>query len=194
MTRLHSMTLLVIFSAGAFVPELAHAQAAKPAAPAVAKTNPAPAAPQKLPQDVVDYFSGDWSGEGEFASGKKIEADISFRADLDGQWLAYRHTDRPPGKYKAAGMWGFERASKAFVMTLNDSFGGARTFSSAGWQDGKIVFDRAMDAPAEGPVAVRKRERFTFSRETDDRMKMVYEVNADGSQWKMVDYLFFVRR
>lgn len=192
MIRVHSTTLLVILTASACIPAPARAQTANPAVPAVAKS--APAATQKLPQDVVDYFSGEWSGKGEFASGKKIEADIGFRADLDGQWLAYRHTDRPPGKYKAAGMWGFERASKAFVMTLNDNFGGARTFSSTGWQHGSVVFERDVDASAEGPAAVRKRERFTFLRETDDRMKMVYEVNADGSHWKMVDYLIFVRR
>lgn len=192
MIRLYPMTFLVILIAGAFVAAPAHSQVASPAASAVAKT--APPAPQKLPQDVVDYFSGEWSGKGEFASGKKIEADIGFRADLDGQWLAYRHTDRPPGKYKAAGLWGFERASKAFVMTLNDSSGGARTFSSTGWRDGRVVFERDVDASAEGPAAARKRERFTFLRETDDRMKMVYEVNPDGGHWKMVDYLIFVRR
>lgn len=183
MTRLNSMTVLAVLIAASFAPKSGLAQAVTPAAPAA---KPAFSAPQKLPRDVADYFSGEWSGEGQFASGKKIEADISFRTDLDGQWLAYRHTDRPPGQYKAAGMWGFERSANAFVMTLNDNFGGARNFSSAGWRDGKIVFERAIDA--------HKQERFTFLREADDRMKMSYEVSADGSPWKLVDHLIFHKR
>lgn len=184
MTRPYSMTVLAILIASTFISRPAHGQAAPATVPVAAKSDVA--TPQKLPSDIVDYFSGDWSGEGEFASGKKIEADISFHADLDNQWLAYRHTDRPPGQYKAAGMWGFQRTSHAFVMTLNDNFGGARNFSSDGWQDGKIVFERAVDT--------QKRERFTFLREAGDRMKMSYEVSADGSHWKLVDHLIFHRR
>lgn len=192
MPRTYSVAVLAFLAVGASALPSAHAQTTKPAVPAVA--NSGVATPQKLPRDVVDYFSGKWSGQGEFASGKKIEADIEFHDDLDGQWLAYRHTDRPPGRYKAFGMWGFERSSNAFVMTLNDNFGGTRNFSSTGWQGGRIAFERAVEQPAQSPSTSQKRERFTFLRETDDRMKMVYEVNADGSQWKMVDYLIFVRR
>ncbi|SRR5258707_1303130 len=81
--------------------------------PSQNRTNPvatssAPPTPQakfdppiRLPNDLVDFFSGEWNGTGEFASGKKIEADISFTPDLDGQWLVYRHADRPPNRYKA---------------------------------------------------------------------------------------------
>jgi len=35
-------------------------------------------APTRLPADSVAFFYGDWAGVGEFASGKKIEADVSF--------------------------------------------------------------------------------------------------------------------
>jgi len=34
--------------------------------------------PKRLPHDLVDFFSGDWTGSGEFASGKNIEADVNF--------------------------------------------------------------------------------------------------------------------
>jgi hypothetical protein len=171
------------------------------------KTNPAaPAAaparqqkfdpPMRLPTDLVRFFSGEWAGAGEFASGKKIEADVSFSPDLDNQWLVYRHTDRAPNSYKALGMWGDEYASKKFIMVINDNFGGARLFSSEGWHDGKIVFLRQNTlAPQTGAAAQSgNQERFTFERQTDETFKMTYEVSKDGANWRMGDYLIFKKK
>lgn len=191
MVHRHPMRILFVLAVIATATAFAHA--GNPTGAAViaptAKSRSAP--PEKLPDDLVEYFSGKWSGEGEFASGRKIAADLEFHADLEGQWLAYRHVDRPPGTYKAAGMWGHASPSNAFVMTLNDSFGGARTFSSSGWRDGNIVFERDVETPAQ--PATRKRERFTFLRQGDDEMKMSYETTTDGSAWKLVDHLVFRR-
>lgn len=50
---------------------------------------------------MIKFFGGNWSCAGEFASGKKVEADVSFAPELDGKWLLYRHADRPPGQFKA---------------------------------------------------------------------------------------------
>lgn len=166
----------------------AHASPDKVARP-VTPARPA----QKLPDDLVRFFSGEWSGVGEFANGRKIEADVSFRPDLDGQWLSYRHADRPPGKYKAAGMWGHSRPSNSFVMTLNDSAGGLREFSSDGWHDGRIVFDYTVPAAVGEPDGPSRRQRFTFMREGDDRMKMSFEIATGDQPWQLVDYLVFSR-
>lgn len=149
-----------------------------------------PPALRKIPEALVGFLSGEWVGEGAFASGKKIEADVSFASDLDGQWLSYRHADRPPGKYKAAGMWGYAKGDGEFVMTLNDNFGGARRFASEGWQDGRVVFDNVANAtvPAAG------RERFVFERYAGDRLKMTYERGDAKAGWRMVDYVIFTRK
>ena len=112
--------------------------------PATPTATPAPQRkvdpPICLPTYLVQFFSSEWTGAGEFASGKAIKAGISFKSDLDNQWLVYRHTDCAPNRYKALGMWGFEYTSKQFVMVMNDNFGGLHLFSSEGWRDGKIVF------------------------------------------------------
>ena len=50
---------------------------------------------------MVKFFAGNWSCTGEFARRKKIEADVSFTPELDGNWLPYRHHDRAPGPFKA---------------------------------------------------------------------------------------------
>jgi hypothetical protein len=163
-----------------------------PASPA--KSEP----PIRLPNDLIDFFSGEWEGAGEFASGKKIEADISFAPDLDHQWLVYRHTDRPPNRYKALGMWGFEYGSKRFIMVINDNFGGARRFSSEGWLTGKVVFAKipVLTPPtnAASPAAPTRQERFTFERQDRDTLKMTYETSEDGRSWRLGDYLIFKRK
>ena len=158
---------------------------------ATAKHQTSSAGPVRLPDDVVAFFSGDWIGQGEFASGKKIEADVSFGADLDRQWLMYRHTDRPPNQYKAVGMWGFENKSGRFLMTVNDNFGGARRFASDGWVNGKVVFEKIVDDVAP---AANIRERFTFERQDADTFRMTYETSQDSKNWRLGDYLVFKRK
>ena len=179
------LAVIALMSLNVYGQELASAPSASAIASPPPLSKPS-AAPRRLPDDLVAFFAGEWSGAGEFASGRKIAANVSFAPDLDGQWLAYRHIDRAPNKYKAAGMWGFERASDSFVMTVNDSFGGARTFTSIGWQDGKVVFDRHGSGT--------KLERFSFLRVADDGFKMTYETSDDGAAWKMIDYVVFTKK
>ncbi|HYJ90783.1 MAG TPA: hypothetical protein VEV84_05720 [Pyrinomonadaceae bacterium] len=148
--------------------------------------------PIRLPKDLVDFFSGEWIGAGEFANGKKINADVAFTPSLDNQWLAYRHTDRSPNIYKAMGMWGYEFASKTFIMILNDNFGGLRLFTSGGWVDGKLTFVKSDSLKLGSNVAAPlKQERFIFERQDDRSFKMTYEISADGTDWRIGDYLIF---
>ncbi|HLN98198.1 MAG TPA: DUF1579 family protein [Pyrinomonadaceae bacterium] len=146
-------------------------------------------APKQLPADLKEFFIGQWSGAGEFSNARKIEADVSFSADLDNQWLNYRHTDRAPNKYKATGMWGFDRDSERFLMLVTDNFGGARLFVSDGWLDGRIVFNSAR-LLAVSPM----QERFTFARESANTFRMTYETSRDGNTWRLGDYLIFRRK
>ena len=165
---------------------------------AVPRRQANPAGPVRLTDDLIEFFSGDWIGSGEFASGKKIEADVNFTPDLDRQWLVYRHTDRTPNKYKALGMWGFETASSRFVMIVTDNFGGARRFSSDGWVNGKVVFEKVPSClpPADQATSsgANIRERFTFERRNSDTFKMTYETSLDGTNWRLGDYLVFKRK
>jgi hypothetical protein len=177
-------------------PLSAHSQEITPSAN-VASTSvvppPASTGPKRLDADMVAFFAGDWAGAGEFASGKKIEADVNFRADLDQQWLVYTHRDRLPNRFKAIGMWGYEATSKQLIMTVNDSSGGARMFSSTGWTDGKVIFaNNTVVAPAATRPA--RQERFTFERQGPGQFKMSYETSADSTVWRLVDWVVFVKR
>ena len=75
---------------------------------------------------MVKFFVGNWSCAGEFANGKKIEADLSFVPELDGKWLLYRHADRPPGQFKALAVWGVDHPSGRLVSIVEDNFGNAK--------------------------------------------------------------------
>ncbi|MBS0199156.1 MAG: hypothetical protein JSR70_01780 [Proteobacteria bacterium] len=154
--------------------------------------------PVRVPSEVAQFFTGNWQGQGAFASGKKIEADVGFDVSMDGQWLVYRHADRPPNGYKAQGFWGYERSSGTFIMMLADNFGGARLFSSTGWKDGTLVFEgRGAISPtpsAQPSPGSGSRERFTFARQSANQFRMSYEVSKDGTTWRLVDALTFKRK
>ncbi len=145
--------------------------------------------PNVVPLEVAKYFVGEWEGEGEFASGKKIEADVSFTMELDNQRLLYRHADRLPNKYKALGTWGYDQETNKFMMIVQDNFGGSRVFESDGWKNGKIVF--LKDIPAS---ATAYPERFIFEDKSPNLFKMTYEASRDGKTWKLGDYINFKRK
>jgi hypothetical protein len=89
----------------------------------------------KTDPTMVKFFAGNWSCTGEFGSGKKIEADVSFTPELDGNWLLYRHHDRAPGPFKALALWGVDQPSGSLVAVMEDNFGNARLFTSNGRMD-----------------------------------------------------------
>jgi hypothetical protein len=145
--------------------------------------------PKVVPQEMAEFFAGEWEGQGEFSNGKKIEADVEFTMELDNQKLLYRHADRLPNRYKALGTWGFDRETNKFVMNVQDNFGGSRVFESDGWKNGKIVFLKDISL-----TATAYPERFTFESKSPNSFKMTYEAKRDGKIWKLGDYINFKRK
>jgi hypothetical protein len=144
------------------------------------------------PTDIIalsDFFTGGWSCAGEFANGKKIEADASFVRELDGKWLLYRHSDRPPGPFKALAMWGVDQLSGKTISVMQDNFGNARFFSSEGWKDGSITFTRSAMLDQK----MNSEDRFRYQRQSNASFKMTYERLVDG-KWKLGDFLVCTRK
>jgi len=137
---------------------------------------------------MMQFFAGGWSCAGQFASGKKIEADVSFTRELDGKWLLYRHKDRPPGPFQAVAMWGTDQPSGKMISVMQDNFGNARLFISEGWKDGSITF-------TSGALLDQKinEERFRYERQSGSAFKMTYERWVDD-KWKMGDFLLCTRK
>jgi hypothetical protein len=140
-----------------------------------------PAPPPLLDSALVAAFHGTWHCAGAFANEKKIESDMMFSADLDRHWLRLVHDDRPPNGYHAQSMWGTDASTGKWMAMIFDNFGGARKFTSSGWDGHGIQLDGAP-----GP----RRERFTYAVESTSTFRMRYEVSADsGTTWHLGDEL-----
>lgn len=144
-----------------------------------------PAPPPLLDSALVAAFQGSWHCAGAFANGKKIESEMTFSADLDRHWLRVVHDDRPPNGYHAQSMWGADASTGKWMSMIFDNFGGARKFTSSGWDGHGIVLDGAP-----GP----RRERFTYVVESPSSFRMSYDVSGDaGTTWKLGDSLVCTR-
>jgi hypothetical protein len=142
------------------------------------------AAPQTPLSDLTRMLSGNWRCSGHFANGKLITSAESFAPLFAGRWLVEEHVDDPPFPYRARSMWGWDEASHLLTLTIFDNFGGARLFTSGGWQDSALVFDERplINAPAH-------QERFIYERLPAGGYSVEYQVLEAAKQWRMGDVL-----
>ena len=147
-------------------------------------------APVRLDQELVHFFVGDWKGEGAFANGKPIAANLTFRLSLDSAWLVSDHTDVPPGSFKATSYWGVDENTRQFVAMVFDNFHGHRSFSSRGWAGGRLILTATGYAPGAGTYF----EHFIYERLSDTQFKMTWETSADAITWRLGDSLTFTRK
>ncbi|NLR67794.1 hypothetical protein HGH92_26045 [Chitinophaga varians] len=145
---------------------------------------------KQLPTEMVQFFLGNWTGEGAFASGKKIAADLSFKLSLDSAWIMYEHTDKAPNRYKALSMWGVDKQTGQLTDYIFDNFQGHRQFFADGWQEGKLTLTRQIPRPTNNVLY----ERFRYEKLSSQSFKMSYETSTDADTWKLVDYLTFTRK
>jgi hypothetical protein len=85
-------------------------------------------------------------------------------------------------------LWGVDQPSGSLVSVMEDNFGNARLFTSDGWKDGSVTFNRAgmLDQKIS-------QERFRYERQSADAFKMTYERSVDG-QWNMADFIVCARK
>lgn len=135
------------------------------------------------------FLAGRWSCAGEFASGRKLEAELSWTPRLAGKWLEFSHTDRAPGRFQALAQWGTDPATGTMVSLMFDVGGGVRLFTApAGWTDRAVAFEtHELLAPPRG------RERFTYRAESDTALRVTWEVFRNGA-WVTGDWLACTRQ
>jgi len=147
---------------------------------ALPQAPPSPANPSPLA--ALQPFVGEWDCAGKFAaSGKPIEAHLSFQYDLEEHWIVFRHDDKPPFSYHAVAHWGWDEARKDFVMLVEDSGGGARVFRAPAVQEKQIEWTGdSLDSP--NPPA----QRFAFKMLDAGHFSVSYSV-LRGTSWTLVD-------
>jgi hypothetical protein len=171
------------------------AQPAVPPASAPAASPAAAAAPVAkatgLPEAIRDYFSGSWSGSGQFvSSGKPLESTFTFEPVLDGEALFVRHAEKAPLKFAYMGMWTVDTASGDVVMMLAGNLkGGARLFRSQGWEGDTLTF-----MPDKSLQTWWAMEKIVFTRESPTRFKAKYQMSRDGgANWRGGDEQTFTK-
>lgn len=145
--------------------------------------------PKRPDTAMLNFFVGKWSGEGAFANGNKIAADLTFSLSLDSSWLVYEHRDKLPNSYKATSMWGVDAQTGEFLAYCFDNFQGHRLFEGNGWHNGKLILSHHTAHPKFGLYF----EHFIYQRTGDHSFKMTYETSRDGISWQMGDWLVFKR-
>jgi len=159
-------------------------QAVSPGAPGSAQAG-------SLPSDLINYFAGNWSGKGKFASsGKNLESDFSFVPDPETKSLLVRQKEKPPNTFRFTALWSVDSVSGQPVMLLvSNHDSGGRLFRSDGWKDGKIVFQSGPELHASFAL-----ERFTFERESATAFHTTYEMSFDhGKTWTVGDHQTFTK-
>jgi len=169
-----------LFVVGAVIPQKA------------APATPPTALPQKAipPADVLEYFSGDWSGKGKFTSGKELESDFSFAPDPESQWILVHQKEKPPQTFEFMALWSVDSVSGDLVMLMaGNQATGARLFHSHGWQEGKIVFQSVPELRSHFAL-----ERFAFERVSAAEFHSTYEMSFDDAKtWRVGDRQVFTK-
>jgi hypothetical protein len=138
---------------------------------------------------LLNGLQGSWTGEGKFASGKRIASDVTFSIGQDSCWLKQDHRDRPPNKYLATSLWGIDKSTNNLLVYVFDSFQGHREFICSDWNQ-KVI---TLTCPQNISDNKSTWERFIYNLLDKDHFRMTYEKSTDGHIWKMIDELTFTR-
>lgn len=126
------------------------------------------------------WFAGSWHCAGRFeANGKPIEARLRFDWNDAAGALVKHHDDEPPNPYHAVELW--SGAGPRLTAAIVDAYSGTRVLTSAGWTQESLTWTRTVDAK---PV-----ERFAYTRESTDRMRVDWSTSRDGLTFKVGDTL-----
>lgn len=185
---------LAALTAATVLPVSALAQVPAPQSPPAPSAAPAtpPAPPHRpLPAEVVDFFSGAWTGEGQFVrTGKPVASTYRFTSAYDREALSVEHVELPPATFAWLGLMTLDGRSGDLVLMIASNHGGGGRLmrSSTGWNGDVLVFEAAE------LQAAFARERLVFTRLGADSFKAAYEMSRDdGQTWRTGDEQTFTR-
>ena len=142
----------------------------------------------KVDPAIAKYFVGNWGGQGQFANGKSIQADVTFYLSVDSCHLINVYADRPPNRYKSSGDWSIDGSGTLTAFIINN-FTGLKEFKGR-WENGKLVISNTDNYP--GKVTIY--QSFIYDRIDDDNFKITYMYGRDSRDLKEGDHLIFTRQ
>lgn len=137
------------------------------------------------------FFAGEWNCRGRaeespFGAAHATAGTVRVSKEIGGYWYVGRYSEQ-----KTAGnphpmvfhfLQGYDAAAKAFTMDCFDAFGSHCHQTSAGWQDGKLVY--TGESTGSGPGATPVRD--TFSKTGEASLEHTGEMQVDG-KWVTTD-------
>ena len=132
------------------------------------------AAELPAPIHAMQPLLGSWRCDGVFpASGKTIASTMRFDIDLGGAAVLKHHDDIAPANYRAVEGWTYDAKGKLFNAAIVDNFGGARRFSSGGWEGDTLTWASAPE--------VQPAQKFIYVRAANGPLRVDWQVMRDGN-------------
>jgi hypothetical protein len=154
---------------------------------------PAPSGPPKPAPEVgqLAFFAGTWSCKGKAEASPMgpehaTQATVHIGKDMGGFWYvghyAEKKTAANPHPMVFHFVQGYDAAAKALTMECFDAYGGHCHQTSAGWQDGKLIY--SGEQTGSGPATP---VRDTFTKKGDAALEHMGEMQAEG-KWVSTDH------
>lgn len=80
-------------------------------------------------------------------------------------------------------MWGLHKGTHELLVTIHDSGGGLRMFTSRGWSQSSMTLDLSQLS-----TRADKKQRFTYARHQTGAFSFEYLVESEGG-WQLVDHV-----
>ncbi|MFL6232048.1 MAG: hypothetical protein ACJ76N_02855 [Thermoanaerobaculia bacterium] len=160
------------------------------ALPAFAQAPAGPPAPSPELAKLA-FFAGDWTCKGKaeaspFGPAHATLGRVRVGKEVGGFWYVGLYTEKKtaenPRPIVFEFIQGYDGTAKAFTMDCFDNFGSHCHQTSAGWQDGKLVF--SGQSTGSGPATP---VRDTFAKTGDASLEHTGEMQVDG-KWAALDH------
>jgi hypothetical protein len=162
------------------------------ALPAVAQA-PAPSGPPAPSAELgqLSFFAGDWSCKGKaeaspFGPEHATVGRVRVSKEVGGFWYVGRYSETKtavnPHPMVFYFVEGYDSTAKTYVMNCFDAFGSHCNETSAGWQEGKLVY--TGEANGAGPATP---VRDTFTKTGPASLEHAGEMQIEG-KWVATDH------
>jgi hypothetical protein len=152
----------------------------------------APAGPPSPSPELAKlaFYAGDWTCKGKaeespFGPAHATLGRVRIGKEIGGFWYVGRYEEKKtaenPHPMVFHFLQGYDGTAKAFIMDCFDAFGGHCHQTSAGWQDGKLIY--TGEATGSGPATP---VRDSFIKTGDASLEHLGEMQVEG-KWMTVD-------
>jgi hypothetical protein len=156
--------------------------------------SPAPGGPPAPSPELgkLSFLAGDWTCKGKaeespMGPAHATQGKVRIRQEIGGFWYLGHYAETKtavnPHPMVFHFLQGYDATAKTFVMDCFDAFGSHCHQTSAGWQDGKLVYTGESSGSGPAPTPVRD----TFAKTGAASLEHTGEIQMEG-KWITTDH------